>query len=387
MALGERWIGEWLSCVHALGGEGSMGDHREQPAAHRVSPRLYLIVLQMVFTFVLYARLSLPHITTVQSGLLAVLAGLALILLTIPRTWLTSAWFVAFLTLGNLAVLLGMKQGAQDVEPWIAFCALLLIGMSSYSSSILPVALLSGLVAAAYGVPLAQRGDLAIDHLAALAVLLSLAMIFVSRAGMVHAEIQRIARTEEQARHESMCDALTGLPNRAQFVEHVARSIQCHLHDHEFHFAVLFLDLDGFKPINDTLGHKAGDAVLRHVAKRLHSSLRKGDVAGRYGGDEFTLLINNVSGESDAIRVAERILAKLKEPMEVGRPVTVGASIGIALSTNLHERPEDLIRDADGAMYRAKSLGKNRYAISEQVHDIPKQELKERIRRLALARW
>ncbi|HXV68106.1 MAG TPA: GGDEF domain-containing protein, partial [Nitrospira sp.] len=137
----------------------------------------------------------------------------------------------------------------------------------------------------------------------------------------------------------------------------------------------------------DSLGHKAGDAVLRHVSKRLQASLRRGDVAARYGGDEFTLLINNVSGENDVIRVAERILAKLKEPIEAGKPVTVGASIGIALSRNLHERPEDLIRDADGAMYQAKSLGKNRYVISEQARDTPKQELKDRIRRLALARW
>jgi diguanylate cyclase (GGDEF)-like protein len=364
-----------------------MGNHREHSAPDRLSPRLYLVMLQMVLTFVLSSRLPLPYVSRVQAGLLAVLAVLALVLLTTPRARLTSTWFIAFLTLGNLVVLLGISHDAQVIEPWNLSCAMLLIGMISYSPSVLSVAFLSGLVATAYSLSLAKLGTPSIDHLAVLATLLSLAMIFVSRVGMAQAEIQRLAQTEERARHESMCDALTGLPNRAQFVEHVQRSIQCHQRDRAFTFAVLFIDLDGFKPINDTLGHKAGDAVLRHVAKRLQASLRRGDVAGRYGGDEFTLLINQISGESDAVRVAERVLGTLKEPMEVGKPVTVGASIGIALSTNLYERPEDLIRDADGAMYRAKSLGKNRYAISEQVRDIPKPELKDRLRRLALARW
>jgi diguanylate cyclase (GGDEF)-like protein len=364
-----------------------MGRQGRQLAVHDVSPRLYLVMLEFVFTFVLCSRLSLSPVTSVQVGLVAALAMLALILLTVPRAQLTSTWFIALLTLGHVGVLVGMRRSLPPTEPWMLACSVLLIGMISYHPSVLPVALLSGLVAVVYGFPLAPLGAPSVDHLAVLATLLSLAMIFVGRVGMVQAEIQRLAQTEERARHESMCDALTGLPNRAQFVEHVQRSIQCHQRDRAFNFAVLFIDLDGFKPINDTLGHKAGDAVLRHVAKRLQSSLRKGDVAGRYGGDEFTLLINHISGESDAVRVAERVLAKLKEPMEVGKPVTVGASIGIALSTNLYERPEDLIRDADGAMYRAKSLGKNCYAISEQVRDIPKQELKDRLRRLSLARW
>jgi diguanylate cyclase (GGDEF)-like protein len=166
-----------------------------------------------------------------------------------------------------------------------------------------------------------------------------------------------------------MTDALTGLPNRAQFIEHAWRAVNCAKNNNEFHFAVLFIDLDGFKPINDGLGHKAGDAVLIEVAKRLQACLRKGDIVGRYGGDEFTLLINNVAGKPDAIRVAERVLRKLPDPIDVGQRVQVGGSIGIAISTNLHGSPEDLIRQADAAMYRAKSQGKGRYEVSDQIRD------------------
>jgi diguanylate cyclase len=123
------------------------------------------------------------------------------------------------------------------------------------------------------------------------------------------------------------------------------------------------------------------------VAKRFQACMRKGDTVGRYGGDEFTLLVNHVTGDADAIRVAERVLTKLKEPIDVGEPVMVGASIGIALSNNLHERSEDLIRDADGAMYRAKAKGKNQYIFSDQALDVPKDELKDRWRRVVGARW
>jgi diguanylate cyclase (GGDEF)-like protein len=107
---------------------------------------------------------------------------------------------------------------------------------------------------------------------------------------------------------------------------------------------------------------------------------------GRYGGDEFTVLLNNVKSPSDAARVADTILSKIRTPIDVGEPVVVGASIGIAMSTNLHEGPEDLIRDADGAMYRAKARGKNCYVVSDET-DISKAELKERWKRLAHMNW
>ena len=144
----------------------------------------------------------------------------------------------------------------------------------------------------------------------------------------------------------------------------------------------MFVDLDGFKPINDRLGHKAGDVVLRHVARVFQSCLRQGDLVGRYGGDEFIFLLNQVNDRSEAIEVAERVLTRLQAPIDVGEPVTVGASIGIAFNSNMNETGEELIRDADQAMYRAKAQGKNRYVISD-----PTPELLGRWKRMMQLKW
>jgi diguanylate cyclase (GGDEF)-like protein len=246
---------------------------------------------------------------------------------------------------------------------------------------------LSGLVIGGYGLLLHRAGLLETVDVLTLPALLCLTLVYLSKISIAQAEMQRIADNEEQSRKESMSDALTGLPNRAQFLERVARSVKCGQHNREFHFAFFFVDLVGLKPINDRLGHKAGDAVLRHTATLFQGCLRKGDVVARYGGDEFTFLINNVKGPGDAIHVAERILAKIEAPINVGEPVKVGASIGIALSTNIHERAEDLIRDADGAMYQAKGRGKKCYVLSDQASTLPKSEAKERWKRLAQLQW
>jgi diguanylate cyclase (GGDEF)-like protein len=154
-----------------------------------------------------------------------------------------------------------------------------------------------------------------------------------------------------------------------------------------FRFALMFVDLDGFKPINDRLGHKAGDAVLRQVARIFQSCLRQGDVVGRYGGDEFIFLLNQVSDPSEVTQVAERILARLQAPIDVGEPVNVGASIGIAFNTNMAETAEELIRDADQAMYRAKAQGKNRYIVTNSTMDVPTPELFGRWKRMKQSKW
>lgn len=364
-----------------------MTEMRNPQVVHPTSQRMYLIVLQLTFLLLYCSHLQIVFMTRLQGGLIIGLATVMLVLFTLPKAQLGEPWFMAFLTLGDLGVLLATTREVPIAAPWMSFALMLVLAIASYAPSIPQIVVLSSLVVIGHGVSLHYLGLLDTDAFLIFPVLLCLALVFLTKARIAQTEIQRLTETEEQTRNKSMSDALTGLPNRAQFLEQVTRSIQCGHHNREFHFAVLFIDLDGFKPINDKLGHKAGDAVLRQTAKRLHGCLRKGDMVGRYGGDEFTLLINNVSGPQDAIRVAERVLVKLQEPINVGEPVTVGASIGIALSTNLHERAEDLIRDADGAMYRAKAQGKNRFVVSDQSMDIPAAERKERWRRAVRSAW
>ncbi len=169
---------------------------------------------------------------------------------------------------------------------------------------------------------------------------------------------------EAQLAHDSLHDALTGLPNRTRFLEELAVSL-ARLRRRPAHlFAVLFLDLDRFKVINDSLGHAAGDELLAIFARTLKAWLRPGDLVSRLGGDEFAVLLDGMDTIEDATRVAERIEAGLHASLRLGeREVFASVSIGIALSTSGYERPEDVLRDADLALYRAKAAGRGRYAI------------------------
>ena len=170
--------------------------------------------------------------------------------------------------------------------------------------------------------------------------------------------------TEQQLLHDAMHDALTDLPNWALFMDRLGVAIaQCRRReDHQF--AVLFLDLDRFKNVNDSLGHAVGDLLLISIARRFRSFLRPGDTVARLGGDEFAILADAIESPSDATRIAERINEELGRPFDLqGHEVYSSASIGIALSTTGYERPEEVLRDADTAMYRAKSLGKAQHAI------------------------
>jgi diguanylate cyclase (GGDEF)-like protein len=358
------------------------------PIGKPPSLRVYLVLLHVMFLVLYGLHFHLLPANRLEGGLIIALATITLLVLTLPKSQLSTAWFLGFLTLGNAGVLFaGSMLRGLSTGSWMVCVLLLLLAMASYATSVLHFSILSSLIIGGYGAMLHRAALLHHDQLVVLPALLCLTLVFLSKISIAQAEMQRISDTEEHTRTESLCDALTGLPNRAQFLERVARSVKCGQQNRDFHFAILFVDLDGFKPINDRLGHKAGDAVLQYTSKLFQGCLRKGDLVARYGGDEFTFVINNVKGPTDAIHVAERILAKIQAPINVGEPVKVGASIGIALSTNMHERAEDLIRDADGAMYRAKGKGKNCYVISEQASDIPKSELKERWKRMAQLSW
>jgi diguanylate cyclase (GGDEF)-like protein len=172
--------------------------------------------------------------------------------------------------------------------------------------------------------------------------------------------------SEERTRHEALHDPLTGLPNRNLFLDRLEHAL-AQASRHEAEVAVLFLDLDQFKLVNDGLGHAAGDELLAAVAPRLEQALRPGDTVARFGGDEFAILVEDVTNERDATRVAERIAEALTRPFILRqREHFVSASTGISIGSG-QEEPEALIRDADAALYRAKERGRGGYEIFDEV--------------------
>ena len=173
---------------------------------------------------------------------------------------------------------------------------------------------------------------------------------------------------EEKLNHYALHDALTKLPNRTEFMNHLTTAINRAESDKRFRFAVLFLDLDRFKVINDSLGHGIGDKLLVGIARRLKAGVRPGDVVARLGGDEFTILLNETGSAKEVARVAERLLERLSKPFKFDNyEVFTSASIGIIISDANHSQPEDFLRDADSAMYRAKAAGKARYEIFDSA--------------------
>lgn len=177
-------------------------------------------------------------------------------------------------------------------------------------------------------------------------------------------DITERKRAEEQLLHDAFHDSLTGLPNRALFLDHLNLAINHYRRRKSYLFAVLFIDLDRFKIINDSLGHMVGDELLVAIARRLEICLRDGDTIARLGGDEFTILLDGIKDYSDAQRVAERVQEVLEQPFSLaGHELFVTASVGIKYSDAGDEKPEDLLRDADTAMYCAKALGKAQYQV------------------------
>ncbi len=184
-------------------------------------------------------------------------------------------------------------------------------------------------------------------------------------------DITERKHSEERLLHDAFHDSLTGLANRALFTDHLRLRIERGKRDHSAMFAVLFLDFDRFKVINDSLGHAEGDALLILIARRLESVLRSSDVVARLGGDEFTILLGELDEDNEAIQIARRIQENLKFPFNIGGgEIFMSASIGIALSSIGHTNAEDMLRDADIAMYCAKANGKACYQVFDQaMHD------------------
>jgi PAS domain S-box-containing protein len=203
---------------------------------------------------------------------------------------------------------------------------------------------------------------------------------------VVNRDITDRKRTEEMLAHNAFHDRLTDLANRTLLLDRLGRALATSRRHVDFKFAVLFIDIDGFKIFNDSLGHAAGDALIVQIARRLGSSLRRADTISRPrqddnedrvfrdntlarpGGDEFAVLAEELRDPSDAVRIAERIQEKLAFPFNLdGREIVVSASIGIALSSTTSKEAQDVLRDAEIAMYRAKQTGKARCEVFDNA--------------------
>ena len=195
----------------------------------------------------------------------------------------------------------------------------------------------------------------------------------------VFSDISAIKQYEERLQHAAHHDALTGLANRLLFGIHLDHSLQKSKRNNE-QFALLFLDLDGFKAVNDSLGHSAGDELLQQIASRIKSCVRDEDTAARFGGDEFTVILEGIHQATDAELVAAKLINAIAEPILIGgQSVCVSTSIGISLFPEDAEDGNGLMHAADTAMFRAKNRGKNNYRLfSRMDEEQPHTEYKEK---------
>ncbi|OBR94217.1 EAL domain-containing protein [Clostridium autoethanogenum] len=193
----------------------------------------------------------------------------------------------------------------------------------------------------------------------------------------ISTDISKIKKTEDKLHSLAYYDLLTGIPNRTLFYERLERSL-IRANDNKKAVALLFMDLDGFKVINDSLGHAAGDLLLKEVAARIKSSIRKSDTVSRLGGDEFTVILENVDSHEYVKAVSQAIIDKILLPYNIlDREITLGVSIGIALAPYDESTVEGLVRKSDAAMYDAKESGKGKYSFSSKEIEKRNQEILE----------
>lgn len=207
----------------------------------------------------------------------------------------------------------------------------------------------------------------------------------ISGAFFIFSDISERKSYEEQLTRQALRDNLTGLPNRVLFMDRLNRAMTRQQRNTKYRFAVLMIDLDSFKRVNDTLGHQAGDDLLQEVASRLTHCLRTVDTVARMGGDEFAVLLEDFQSNQEAIGITRRLLDAVRQPLTIlERQVLVSASVGVVLQTTRYTSPNDLLRDADISMYRSKELGKNQFKVfskSMYEHVVQTVQLETDLRR------
>jgi diguanylate cyclase (GGDEF)-like protein/PAS domain S-box-containing protein len=186
----------------------------------------------------------------------------------------------------------------------------------------------------------------------------------ISGAFFIFGDISERKNYEAQLTQQTLRDSLTGLPNRVLFMDRLNRAMARQNRNSDYRFAVLMIDLDSFKRVNDTLGHQAGDYLLQEIATRLTKCLRAMDTVARMGGDEFAVLLEDFQTNQEAISITRRLLLDIRQPLTIqDREILVSASVGVVLQTARYTSPNDLLRDADISMYRSKELGKNQFKV------------------------
>lgn len=200
----------------------------------------------------------------------------------------------------------------------------------------------------------------------------------------VCAQVARVferRRQQEELRKRALYDTLTGLPNRNYLFDQLRSAMSRAQRNPDYRFCVLFMDLDRFKWVNDSLGHVKGDRLLIEFSSRLQQEFRANDMVARLGGDEFAVLVDDIEGEADALQAAQRVQKRMLQPMRLdGQEINAGVSIGIVLSSNQYREPEEMLRDADTAMYMAKHSGRGTQVVFAQHM---REEVVDRLRMVA----
>jgi diguanylate cyclase (GGDEF)-like protein len=285
-------------------------------------------------------------------GLLAACVALSLLMVSVRESVLLSqSWFISTIALADTALATTALYLVHGQAPalYLVYFLIMLIATSSPS---LPLTCgVSVLLTLAYGSQLYLWHLYDETHLLQLPILFTMAAFYAYNSEATRQELKRLGQMATKGQR----DPLTHLPNREQFLTDLQTALP-HVSPYgPPSLAVLFVDLDKFKPVNDTFGHQIGDQLLIAVAQRMMACVRAGDVVSRYGGDEFTLLLRVLHGTEDAERTVARLLDSLRQPFQLGgHDIQIGASIGMAVKTNVWDHAEDLITRADAAMYRVK---------------------------------